>query len=109
MQRRWAMRGVGAKHAKWMAAVSGLVAGIDLLAAVRYPAPDMGGVIAKMMIFAIALLQLVPLTGFLVLAAKLRAGSGGQVPFWIWAVISAPILLLGAVVGIMTLSHWGLP
>jgi hypothetical protein len=94
-----------------LAALALAVAALDGYAAVRWPAIDMGGVVAKMMLLALALIELAPAVGFAALAgwAKRRQqlGRRDKLVFMGVTAVLAPISAVGAWVAIEVLAKWG--
>jgi hypothetical protein len=100
-----------ARAASAMACFSLLVVALDGYAAMRHPATDMGGVIARVMLFALAALELLPAAGFTALALWTRSQRGRRRRtrrvFGAITLGLAPISAFGAWIGISELVQWG--
>ena len=86
-----------------MAATSLWVAILDLVAMVKWPVHDTPGIVARMLILAVAAAQFLPVVGYAGIALALRTSPedrGSKVAFWIWTAIALPILLIGIWVGV---------
>jgi len=95
------------------AAILGLaVVLLDVHAGVRWPAIGMGGLVAKMMLFALAVIELGPAIGFTGLAIWARSrgelSRRDKLIFVCVTMILLPISAFGAWVGIEVLAQWGL-
>ena len=84
---------------------------LDAYAALRWPAIDMGGVVAKMMLFALAIIELGPPIGFTALAIWARSrqlSRRDKLIFVCVTLILLPISTFGAWVALEVLAQWGL-
>jgi len=104
-----AMGGLTATHAFAMAVASFGVVLVDLAAMVKWPVHDTPGIVGKMLLLAVALVELVvPCGGYLGIAAALRSSPhqrGPKIAFWLFSVIAVPLALLGLYIGVSALQR----
>lgn len=101
---------VSAKGAAVLAILGLAVVLLDAYAALRWPAIDMGGVVAKMMLFALAVIELGPAIGFTGLALWARSRQLSRRDKMIFVCVTPillPISAFGAWVALEVLAQWG--
>ncbi len=101
---------VSARGAVVLAILGLAVVLLDAYAAVRWPTVDMGGVVAKMMLFALAVIELGPpigFTGLAVWASSRQLSRRDKLIFVCVTLILLPISAFGGWVGLEVLAQWG--
>ena len=86
---------------RWLAfgtGVAGLLSSIvSIINFVRWPVIDMGGIVARALIFVVLLTQLVPMSGLgVALLFRGPRARAGQVAYWMWFAFAFAALLIGA-------------
>jgi hypothetical protein len=101
----------GMKAAVGMAVLALGVAALDGYAALLWPATDMGGIVAKLMLLGLAVVELGPAIGFAALAgwakARQKLGRRDTIVFAGVTALLLPISAIGMWIGVEVLAKWG--